>query len=138
MAITFRRIYTVLPFVVIVAFLAGCGGGGGSAEGGSVTYPAKILSWSPPAQYTNGTPLDPVTDLDRFEIYVNEDGVFSDTDNEMAAVSATSGTGQPTTSFNLANLSPFLSQGVTYHVSIRTVALNGMKSDFSPGATFSF
>ncbi|MGB7971876.1 MAG: hypothetical protein WCF31_07905, partial [Candidatus Deferrimicrobiaceae bacterium] len=106
---------------------------------GSETYPAKILSWSPPSQYTNGTSLNPVTDLDRFEIYINENGVFSDTDNEMAAVSATvSGTGQPTTSFNLAKLSPFLSQGVTYHVAIRTVAFNGLKSNFSPDATFSF
>jgi hypothetical protein len=135
----FRRVYTVLPFVVIIAFLSGCGGGGGTSDGGTVTYPAKILTWSPPSQYTNGTPLDPVTELDRFEIYINEDGRFSDTDNDMAEVSATvSGTGQLATSFNLANLSPFLSQGVTYHVSIRTVALNGMKSSFSPGATFSF
>ena len=102
-------------------------------------YPAKILTWSSPSEYTNGTSLNPVTDLDRFEIYVNEDGVFSDTDNEMAAVSATvPGTGQPATSFNLAKLAPFLSQGVTYHVAIRTVALNGLKSGFSAGATFSF
>jgi len=138
LAIPFRRIHTILPFVIIVAFLSGCGGGGGTS-GGSERYPAKILAWSPPSQYTNGTPLNPVTDLDSFEIYIKENGTFSDTDNEMATVSATeSGTGQPTTSFDLANLSPFLSQGVTYYVSIRTVALNGMKSGFSPGAPFSF
>ena len=92
-----------------------------------------------PSQYTDGTPLNPVADLDSYEIYINENGSFSNADNEMAAVSATdSGSGQPVTSFDLANLSPFLSQGVTYHVSIRTVALNGLKSDFSPPATFSF
>jgi len=136
-AITFRRIQTVLPIVIVVAFLSGCGGGGGASSGES--YPAKILTWSSPSEYTNGTSLNPATDLDRFEIYVNEDGVFSDTDNEMAAVSATvPGTGQPATSFNLAKLAPFLSQGVTYHVAIRTVALNGLKSGFSAGATFSF
>jgi hypothetical protein len=134
-AITFRRIQTVLSFVIVVAFLSGCGGGGGASSGES--YPAKILNWSPPSEYSNGIPLNPATDLDRFEIYVNENGVFSDTDNEMAAISATV-SGQPTTSFNLAELAPFLSQGVTYHVAIRTVALNGLKSGFSAGATFSF
>jgi hypothetical protein len=140
LAIPFRRIPLFLPFFIIIAFLYGCGGAGGTSDSAdTVTYPAKILSWSPPSQYIDGTPLNPVTDLDRFEIYIKEDGIFSDTDNEMATVSAIDpGTGQPATSFNLANLSPFLSQGVTYYVSIRTVALNGMKSGFSPGATFSF
>jgi len=139
-AISFRRVHTAIPFVIIIAFLSGCGGGGGTADGGGTErYPAKILTWSPPSQYTNGTPLNPATDLERFEIYIKENGTFSDTDNEMAAVSATiSGTGQPATSFDLANLSPFLSQGVTYYVSIRTVALNGMQSGFSPAAPFSF
>jgi len=139
LAIPFRRIHAVLPFVIIVAFLSGCGGGGGTSDGGTELYPAKILSWNQPSQYTNGTPLNPETDLDSFEIYIKEDGIFSDKDSEMATVSAIDpGTGQPVTYFNLANLSPFLSQGVTYYVSIRSVALNGMKSGFSPGATFSF
>ena len=145
MAIPLRRTHSFLSFIVIIAFLSGCGGGGGTSEqgvsggGGPEPFPAKILTWSPPSQYTDGTPLDPVTDLDRIEFYVNEDGLFSDVDNEMAAVSATdSGTGQPTTSFDLANLAPFLSQGVTYHVSIRVVGLTGVKSNFSPSAAFSF
>ena len=144
LAIPFKRIHTFFPFfiIIIIAFLSGCGGGG-SAEvgtsGGPGPFPAKILTWSPPSQYTDGTPLNPVTDLDRFEFYINEDGQFSDTDIENAAVSATvSGTGQPTTSFDLANLGPFLSQGITYHVSVRAVTLTGLKSSFSPSATFSF
>ena len=141
----FRRIQKFLPIFIIVVFLSACGGSGVTSEegisggDGSELYPAKILNWSSPSQYIDGTPLNPVTDLDRFEIYIKEDGIFSDTDNEMATVSAIDpGTGQPATSFNLANLSPFLSQGVTYYVSIRSVALNGMKSGFSPGAKFSF
>ena len=146
----FRRILPFLSFFIIIAFLSGCGGGGGSSEqaisggggsdgGGSEPFPAKILTWIPPSQYTDGAQLNPVTDLDRFEIYINEDGLFADTDTDMAEVSATvPGTGQPTTSFDLSNLAPFLSRGVTYHVSIRAVALSGLKSDFSPDATFSF
>ena len=57
----------------------------------------------------------------------------------MALVSAVdSATGQPATSFNLANLGPFLSLGVRYQVSLRAVAISGLKSDFSPPAAFSF
>lgn len=87
----------------------------------------------------DGSALNPVTDLDRFEIYVKEGGGFSNADNETAAVSATNpATGQINTSFNLANLSPFLSKGISYHVSIRAVARTGLKSDFSTSVTFSF
>ena len=125
--------------VIIFAFLAGCGGGGSSSEGEINTFPAKILAWSPPSQYTDSTPLDPGTDLDSFEIYINQNGSFSDADNEMAAVAARNpASGQANTSFNLANLSPFLSQGVTYYASVRAVTPTGVKSDFSPSAAFSF
>jgi hypothetical protein len=56
----------------------------------------------------------------------------------MAVVSAIDpATGQVTTYFNLANLGPYLSKGVTYRVSLRTVALTGLKSDFSQSALFS-
>lgn len=128
------------PIVIAFVFLAGCGGGGGSSsEGETTTFPAKILNWSPPSQYTDGSNLNPETDLDSFEIYINEDGLFSDNDNEMAAVSAKDpGSGQVNTSFNLANLAPFLTQGVTYHVSVRAVAITGLKSEFSSSAAFSF
>ena len=139
-----RSLLVILLIAIVLSPLSGCGEGGTSEKGlsgggGSDPFPAKILTWSPPSQYTDGTPLNPVTDLARYEFYINENGIFSDTDNEMAAVSATdSGTGQQTTSFDLANIAPFLSPGVTYHVSIRAVALSGLKSNFSPSATFSF
>jgi len=134
--------YTVVFLTMLGILFSGCGGGSSTVENSGEsggTLPAKILTWSPPSQYTDGGSLNPMRDLDRFEIYINEDGKFSDTDNEMAAVSATvSGTGQPATSFDLANLAPFLSKGVTYFVSIRAVALTGLKSNFAPAASFSF
>ncbi len=36
--------------------------------------PSKTLQWEPPEVYTDGSPLDPKAELDRFEIYVNEEG----------------------------------------------------------------
>jgi len=126
----------LLLLVLGVYLFQGCGGGGGSS---SVVASAGTLSWDPPAAYLDGTLLDPATDLDSFEIYVNENGSFWTGDKANAAVAAYDpGTNRITTSFNLANLSPYFSQDVVYHVSVRVVAKNGLKSDFSPSAAFSF
>jgi len=83
--------------------------------------------------------MNPVTDLDRFEIYVNETGTFTDTDvpkAELRAVDAQTHT--LATSFDLANLGAHLTVGPHYHVSLRAVALTGLKSDFSSRVSFSF
>jgi len=40
-------------------------------------------------------------------------------------------------SFYLGKITPPLSQGVTYYLSLRTVTADGMKSDFSPPVSFS-
>jgi hypothetical protein len=83
--------------------------------------------------------MNPVTDLDRFEIHVNESGTFTDADPPMAAVSAVdTATHTLATSFNLANIGPPLTVGPRYYVSLRAVALTGLKSDFSPPVSFSF
>lgn len=121
-------------------FLAGCGGGGGgSSSGGGDGYPSKVLRWNPPTTFTDNSALSPALDLDVFEVYVKEEGIFSTNDSPMAALLAVdAGTGQVTTSFDLANLGPFLSRNITYFASIRVIAKNGMKSDFSQSATFSF
>jgi hypothetical protein len=83
--------------------------------------------------------MNPVTDLDRFEIYVHESGTFTDTDIPQAIVSAVDpATHNIATSFNLANLSAYVTVGPRYYVSLRAVAITGLKSDFSSPASFSF
>ncbi len=134
-----KRIKKNIPVVALLALLlSACGGGGSSSDGGS-PLPAKTLSWAAPEAYTDNTTLNPMTDLDGFEIYVNETGSFSDGDTPSAVVSAVDPTTHTlTSSFNLANLSPYLSKGISYQVSMRAVAVTGLKSDFSPTASFSF
>ena len=128
-----------LAMMVVLAILSGCGGGGTSSSGDGTPLPAKILSWAAPESYTDSTSLNPVTDLDGFEIYVNESGSFNNGDFPNAVVSAVDPqTHALTTSFNLANLGPYLSRGIVYQVSMRAVAITGLKSDFSPPASFSF
>lgn len=124
---------------MLLGILVGCGGGGGSSTGGGSSLPAKTLSWAAPESYTDNTTLNPLTDLSEYEIYVNESGSFTDTDTPNAVVSVVDTTTHTlTSSFNLANLSPYLSEGVAYQVSMRAVAVTGLKSDFSPPASFSF
>ena len=128
-----------LATMVVLAILSGCGGGGTSSSGDGTPLPAKTLSWAAPESYTDSTSLNPITDLDGFEIYVNESGSFSNGDIPNAVVSAVDPqTHTLTTSFNLANLGPYLSRGIVYRVSMRAVAITGLKSDFSPPASFSF
>lgn len=121
----------------VALLLAGCGGGGSEAQSATPVAP-KILNWTAPTTFADGTPLDPARDLNIYEFYVNTSGAFSAGDTPMAYVSAfDSSTGTVATSFNLANLSQFLTPGVQYHVAIRSVALNGNKSAFSASAAFS-
>jgi len=132
------RTIQMIAFGLMVATFIGCGGGGSSSDSGTA-LPARTLSWEAPTSYVDTTSLDPVTELDRFEIHVNETGTFADTDPPMAAVSAVDpATHALTTSFNLANLSPHVTVGPKYYVSLRAVALTGLKSDYSPPVSFSF
>jgi len=117
--------------MTLLGILSGCGGGGGSSSSGGTPLPARVLSWEPPTSYVDSSNL-PVTDLDRFEIYVNDKGEPFTNDDRRADVSAA------TNSFNLANIGPPLTVGPTYYVSMRAVALTGLKSDFSPPVSFSF
>ncbi len=130
------RAFLIFALCTIVS---ACGGGGTSSDSPSTSpAPAKVLDWIPPSSFSDSAPLDPARDLQAYEIYVNETGVFSNSDAPTALVGAVDpSNGTPVTSFNLSNLGNYLSKGVTYHVSIRAVAMTGLKSDFAPPATFS-
>ena len=128
-----------LALIASFAAFSGCGGGGGSSSSEGTPLPAKVLSWEPPTSYADQSPLNPNTDLYQFEIYVNESGTFTETDSPLAAVSAVDpATKNLTTSFDLANPSSRLTVGPHYYVSLRAVALTGVKSSFSPPVSFSF
>jgi len=145
---TRRILIPVLALLAALVTFSGCGGGGSSPSDSSSSdsgiqpgtpLPARTLSWEPPTSYVDTTAMNPVTDLDRFEIYVKESGSFSDTDTPTAAISAVDpATRTLTTSFNLANIGPPLTVGPHYYVSLRAVALTRLKSEFAPPVSFSF
>jgi hypothetical protein len=113
--------------LVLGVLLSACGGG----EAGSSTIPSKTVYWAPPQSFTDGTPVVPSRDLQGYEIYVKHDLPFGPADNPVAYPSPLE------SSFYLGKITPPLTKGVTYYISLRTVTAEGMKSDFSPAFAFS-
>lgn len=128
-----------LPVILLVSALVfhGCGGGGEAAPAAGPAPVSKVLSWDPPQSFADQTPLDPSRDLAHYEIYVNESGNFSSADQTDATVSAVDPAGgRLVTSFDIANLGAFLTPNVKYYISMKSVSVTGVKSDFSPAVSF--
>jgi hypothetical protein len=87
--------------------------------------------WAVPQYFADNTPLVPSRDLQSVEIYIKQNPSFGPADNPVATASPLEN------KYDLANVSPPLSKGVTYYVSLRVVTIKGVKSDFSPAASFS-
>ena len=137
---------TVFLMVLIVAMivLPGCSGGGGGGEGGSneVSSPSgsiTSLEWDPPKTFGDGTPINPVRDIDCYEFFLRTDENFTDSDLPMAQVSAVTDvigpkgnlhSKGPTAEFTLENLLPFVERGKRYYVTIKAVGIDGLKSGF--------
>ena len=116
---------------VLGALLSVCSGGGSSSSPSVPSVPGKSVYWTAPQYFTDNTPLDPSRDLEGFEIYIKQDPAFGPAD--IAVVT----TLPQDNSFYLGNITPPLTPGVTYYVSLRTVTVYGMRSDFSPPVAFS-
>jgi len=112
-------------------FWISCSGGGGGG-GGTSSGPdnaARLLRWTAPIQFADGGALDPAKDLSAYEVFINESGTFLPTDTPRAVTPAVeASSGNPTTSFDLAKVSPPLQVGKTYFLTMRTVEKNGGKS----------
>jgi len=113
-----------------ILLLSGCGGGGGTgqSQGPAPSGPVSVLAWTPPTTYNDNVALDPERDLEYYEIYVRQDGNFTDSDLpaiQLAAVAA----GSPVTEFTL-ELIPSLPAGSRLYVSMRAVGIDQQKSAF--------
>lgn len=115
--------------LLFAVLLVSCSGGGGG--GGSPSLPSKTVYWASPQSFSDGTPLVPSRDLQGYEIYVKQDLPFVPADHPVATSSPLE------SSFYLGKITPPLSHGVTYYLSLRTITVDGMKSDFSPPVSFS-
>ena len=123
-----RYRWTLGASLVLGALITACSGGGSSSD---LSVQGKTVYWAPPQTFADNTPLIPSRDLQGFEIYVKQDNVIGPTDNAVATPSPLD------TSYNLGNIDPPLSKGTTYYLSMRSVTVEGMKSDFSPPFAFS-
>jgi len=83
--------------------------------------------------------MDPYRDLDHYELYVRQDGNFTDSDLPVALIAAVidspaSGGGPGgrvlEKEFILENVGPFIPAGNRHYVSLRAVGIDGQKSGF--------
>ena len=121
-------------WTILGALFYACGGDGSLSTTTNLPPPPtgpKTLTWKPPQDFLDKTPLVPARDLQRYDIFVKNVPSFSPDDDAIAA----SPPGE--TTFNLDTLYPPLSKGVVYYVSIRAVATDDAKSDFSAVGSFS-
>jgi len=124
----------------VAALSVGCGGGGETSQTG--TAPASItesvLSWAPPETTADNTTIDPYQELDYYEIYVREDGNFTDDDPPVGQVDAVEdyrSTDGQTVSLALVNefhldLLQDVPAATRLYVSMRAVGPDRQKSDF--------
>jgi hypothetical protein len=123
-----------------IVLLAGCGGGGDTpqSQGPAPSGPVSVLAWTPPMTYNDNVALDPVRDLDYYEIYVRQDANFTDSDQPVIQVAAAAGTLSPdglTVTRSLVKeftleLIPSLPAGSQLYVSMRAVGVDQQKSAF--------
>ncbi len=141
-----RRLQPIFAMAAIAAaLLSGCGGGGEGASTQSAGGGAQTLAWDPPQTFSDSSPMDPYRELDYYELYLRSDPNFTDNDAPVAQVAAVSSILNPdgisytqllTSEFSLGNLLPFTEQGAVYFISIRSVGVDGLKSDFSAPVTW--
>jgi hypothetical protein len=135
-------------WIMIATLAVGCGGGGDSAVESPVVPsagPVSVLAWDPPVSYMDNVSLDPYRDLDHYEVYVRQDQNFSNDDLPVALIAAVvdapASATDPTakileTEFVLENLEPYIPSGSRYYVSLKSVGIDGQKSEFMPPVTW--
>ena len=147
----YKRFCLLIALTAAMSVLvAGCGGGGDGDGASSSSQPigpqTQTLAWDPPQTYIDNTLMDPYRELDYYEFYVAGDPNFTDNDAPVAQVAAVTNVLLPdgqtyqqmlTSEFELGNLVPFAQPGTVYYISIRSVAVDGLKSDFSAPVVWS-
>jgi hypothetical protein len=92
-------------------------------KGGGET--PSMLSWTPPTQYEDGSPLDPATEIRSYEIFVSPSPTPSEGDVPAAVV-----VGGSIDHYDLQNTGWYPDQNGLW-VWMRSVSVEGVKSDFS-------
>jgi hypothetical protein len=146
-----RRLPTYLlllrAWATIGVLASGCGGGGSAGgEAPGVPPAGAVLTWDPPASFADNEPMDPYRDIDHYEVYVREDGNFTNSDHPVMVIPAMTSVDstrapstvgmqkgkKPNSEFPLETLNPYISKASRQYVSLKAVGVDGQKSTFLP------
>jgi hypothetical protein len=138
------KLWIVMASLLCCVALIGCGGGGGDESAPQSTpspgSSSPSLAWDPPTTYADNTAMDPYRELDYYEIYLRDDANFTDNEAPVAQLAAIANVlaadgktyhQELTASFSLDNLLPFTQPGAVYYLSVKSVGVDGLKSNFS-------
>lgn len=152
-----QRSRQALILATLIGFiLLGCGGGGGTGGSGGSSgagqTPGTIiggsltsLAWDPPTTFTDNVVMDPYRDLSYYEIYLRSDANFTDFDVPVAQVAAVTNVlnadgvvvrQELTNQFALSNLLPYVQEGAVNYIRIKSVSVEGTRSEFSSVVTW--
>lgn len=135
-----------IVFLAAIGLLTGCGGGGEAPQSQAPppSGPVSVFAWAAPATFNDNTPLNPIRDIDYYELYLRRDPNFTESDQpavEIAAVAdqpspdGRSVVRSPVTEFTL-DLVPSLPTGARLYVSLRAVGIDRQKSAFMAPITW--
>ena len=135
----YRRNLPILLLFSALLLVPACGGGGGGSSSSTPPATSKVLYWDPATAFVDNTPMNPLTDLDRYLVYVNTSGTFSPSDTPVDSVSAILPNGAARNQYSLGDLSRAgfdLSPGTTYHVTLAAVSKAGVASPLATKTSF--
>lgn len=128
----FARNNSVLIVLILFFTLRSASCGGGNDVQNLSVADGLRLTWDAPLSYADSSPLDPWEELDVYELYINDTGIFHRNDSPVAYISATDMDGFPVTTFDLGCLDYPFALGRTYFISMRSVTKMGSRSEYSP------
>jgi hypothetical protein len=123
---------------VFLIFMCGCASGVDVSDNTPEGEPSDVLTWAQEPLYEDNTVLNVLEDIYRYDIYINDTGIFLEEDEPVASVSGTeidnlTATLVAVASFDLRLLQPFgiYTDGVELKfVSVRSVGTDNSISQF--------
>ena len=119
----------IFAALILATILAACGGDF-ACDTETITGMSFLMTWEAPETTVDNEEINPYSELDHYELFINATGYFSEDDDPAVFISAVKG-GKLVTQFDLALINTNeLPACPELYVSMKAVGIDGQKSDF--------